>query len=345
MTAVKRFLRRAAVQALSAVLRPVYSGIGSIVGLHRVVARAERPRIASNVALELSPESLESLIRHLLARGFAIVSLDEVHAILTSGNKTRRFVAFTFDDGYLDTLALAHPIFHKYQLPFAVNITTSFVANPANVWWYRLETLLWEKDAITFVHQDREHIWDTTSPERKNIAFDQLTQIVRSLGAPERDAFLSALFAVNPAPPAHDRLIMNWDEIRQLAVEDRVTVGAHSVNHVDFNRLTDADVLFELKESRRLIESKVGRKVEHFAYPFGGRNAVGQREFALARQCSFKTAVTTRNANLFPNHAGHLESLPRLSLSGNYPTVNRFDLLQSGVRAAIDYQFKRLVTD
>ncbi len=342
---MKRVLRKAAINVARAALSPFYSGIGSILCLHRVVEPTSAPRISSNVALEISPASLEQLIVHLLEQHVRIVNLGEVHDILKSGKRGERFLAFTFDDGYLDNYTLAYPIFKKYNAPFAINITTTFVENSECVWWYRLEEVVLKSERIAIADPRRE--FQTASKAQKETAFDTLCEIIRNLGPAEREDFLSRFFDGNPSPVTRhsSRLTMSWDEIKKLAADPLVTIGAHSVNHYDFNKLTDAEVLFELNESRRIIESELGREVEHFAYPFGGRNAVGSREFALAKSCGFKTVTTTRSANLFPAHAAHLECLPRIGISGNYPTLPRFKLVHSGALAAFHHGFKRVVTD
>ena len=213
------------------------------------------------------------------------------------------------------------------------------------MWWYRLEDLLRSATSISFSNRGTEVTMEAASSVQKDKAFETVKQIILSLGPSERDEFLYLLFDRNPSGPGRERLVMTWAEVRQLAADPLVTIGAHTMRHYDLNKLTDEAVLFELNESRRVIESQIGRKVEHFAYPFGGRSAVGQREFALVKQCQFKTATTTRSANLFPEHASHLECLPRITLSGGYPIVSRFDLLRSGAPAAFSNRFRRLVTD
>ena len=342
---MKRLLRRAAVRAILTILRPIYSGLGTIVCLHRVVDRSESFRISSNTALEISSKGLETLIQHVLARRFEVVTLDEVCTILQNRERRKKFVAFTFDDGYLDTLHTALPIFQKYGLPLTVNLTTDFVENPAKIWWYRLERVLIQRNSLTFQLGGEKRTLEALTSSQKNSAFDAIARVVRGMVKEHRDEFLNQLFNQNPVSGSDERLTMNWNEIRQLASDMRVTFGAHSVSHCDFNQMTDDQVLFEMNESRAIIQRQTGRKVEHFAYPFGGRNSVGSREFALAKCCGFKTALTLRNANLFPSHAANMECLPRISVSGNYPIRARFDLLQSGALAAFSYRFRRTITD
>ncbi|MBX9758343.1 MAG: polysaccharide deacetylase, partial [Beijerinckiaceae bacterium] len=91
----------------------------------------------------------------------------------------------------------------------------------------------------------------------------------------------------------------------------------------------------ELQESRELIESRTGRKAEHLAYPFGDIASAGRREFEIARQCGFATAVTTRPGMLFGRHAGHLTALPRLAVHGAWQDRASFETLLSGAPFAL----------
>jgi len=339
---MKRLLRNTAQNILNVVLRPVYAGIGCIFSMHRVAEKTDTPRVG-NTALEISPAGLDSLIQHLLSRDYQIVSMDEVHAILTTRKKTKRFAALTFDDGYLDNYTLARPVFKKYDAPFSVNIATSLVGDTNAFWWYRLEHLLLQRDTLAFSNQGQRHELDVRSHSQKESAFELVAAIIRGAAPRERGIFLQEFFA-QENDFQKTNIVMDWEQIKELANDSKVTIGSHSVNHYDLNRLTDAEILFELNESRRIIESKISRKVEHFAYPFGGRNAVNEREFAISKTAGYKTMLTTRKGNIFPAHAQYLECLPRIGVGNNYPVIQRFKALESGVLTARANRFKRVVT-
>ena len=74
----------------------------------------------------------------------------------------------------------------------------------------------------------------------------------------------------------------------------------------------------EMEMSRSVIEAALGKRPEHLRYPVGDRTSAGPREFRIAAELGFKTAVTTRPGVLFPEHAAHLTALPRISLNGEY---------------------------
>ena len=88
---------------------------------------------------------------------------------------------------------------------------------------------------------------------------------------------------------------------------------------------------------------RLGGPERHLAFPFGGENAVGTREFRLAGEAAFSTATTPRCANLFRAHARQLTGLPRLTVDGNYPAPDRARKLESGVLSARERKFQRVV--
>ena len=65
-----------------------------------------------------------------------------------------------------------------------------------------------------------------------------------------------------------------------------------------------------------MIRDRRGIDPKHLAYPVGDPGSAGVREFALAREAGFATAVTTRPGHLFAGHAAHLTALPRVSVNG-----------------------------
>jgi peptidoglycan/xylan/chitin deacetylase (PgdA/CDA1 family) len=74
---------------------------------------------------------------------------------------------------------------------------------------------------------------------------------------------------------------------------------------------------------------------QHLAYPVGDPTSAGPREFRIAAELGFKTAVTTRPGVLFTAHAKHLTALPRISLNGNFQQLRYVNVLMSGAATAM----------
>ena len=107
-------------------MRPFFAGVGAILMLHHV--RPSRSgRFQPNHLLEVTPWFFETVIRRLRRSKVDLISLDEMHRRLTTGDyPRRRFVCVTFDDGYRDNLQFAYPVLKRYEVPFTIYVATSF---------------------------------------------------------------------------------------------------------------------------------------------------------------------------------------------------------------------------
>ncbi|NWG76360.1 MAG: polysaccharide deacetylase family protein, partial [Rubrivivax sp.] len=197
---------------------------------------------------------------------------------------------------------------------------------------------------LRFAWHERQWDFATDNLPQRETAFAKLARLVRAQPRSQRDALVTRLCAAGGVDPltCTRELIMDWDELRAVAADPLVTIGAHSTAHHSLNRLTAEEVRDELLDAKHQLEARLGRQTQHLAYPFGGRNAIGSREFALAAQCGFLTAMTTLSANLFRGHARHLHALPRLVVSGNYP-VQRLAWMDSGLIPAKTFHGRRIV--
>ena len=89
--------------------------------------------------------------------------------------------------------------------------------------------------------------------------------------------------------------VMTWDEIRTMAADPLVTIGAHTKDHYAVAKLDEAIAMEEMVGSAERIEQELGTRPAHFAFPYGDPGSAGTRDFALASKAGFTTAVTTRS--------------------------------------------------
>jgi len=339
--AIAALFRRAAVHAASAVVRPFLGGLGAIVVLHRVVPESERSKLPANRALEITPEDLRAMLAWVRRRGIEPVALDAVPSRLETPRRPR-FVAFTLDDGYRDNLVHALPVFREFQTPFAVNVTNGFADGSESIWWYFLEEALAGRSHLRFTWEGRDCEFACATDRARNVALETLGGLIRSVGT-TRNALLQRIaeaVAVDPLACTR-RLAMGWEEVRALAADPLVTIGAHSAGHHSLNRLTVGEITAEVLGAKTYLEVQLGQEVRHFAYPFGGANAVGEREFEVVRGAGFATMLTTRPANLFSENAGRLDRLPRLGISGNYAAVKSLVMIESGLSSLLQERARK----
>jgi peptidoglycan/xylan/chitin deacetylase (PgdA/CDA1 family) len=343
-TAVKRVIESIYFKC-GFITRLLYTGIGLIVVLHRVCPAKSGQRLKANAGMEITPEHLEEIIAFFARRRYEFISLDRVAERLAAGKRGKKFVAFTFDDGYLDNLTHALPVFKQYNIPFTIYITTSFPDRKAVLWWYLLEDLVLARDSLTIETGGRAYTFDCRDSGEKEDTFYRIRSLIMDCSPNEyreRIAEIFAPFDIDLYGKTED-LALDWEQVEQLGREPLVTIGAHTVNHYALSKLPPEEVRKEIMVSRQTIESRTGLTVNHFAYPFGGREEAGEREFEIVRECGFDTAVTTRFAGIFPGHREHMESLPRIFID---PGCRRQCLTRivNGSLPALSNKFKRLVT-
>src|SRR6185295_17426163 len=264
---------------------------------------------------------------------------------LTERQFGRRFVCITIDDGYRDTLNWAYPILKKHQAPFCVYIPTSFPDRLGELWWLTLEAVVARNKRISLLIDGKEQSFDCATITDKRHVYDQLYGWVRSFKTEDelRNAVrdLSARYQVDIAAFCEE-LCMNWDELAALSADPLVTIGAHTVNHVMLAKVPENVARSEMQMSRSVIEASLGVRPEHLSYPVGDPTSAGAREFQIAAELGFKTAVTTRPGVLFRAHCEHLTALPRISLNGEHQQLRYVRVLLSGAATAVWNGFRRV---
>ena len=302
------------------VSRPFVGGVGAILALHHV--RPPRPdRFQPNRLLEVTPQFLRRLVRGLRRSGLEFISLDEMHRRMVEGDFARRFVCLTFDDAYRDTLRWAYPVLKDAGVPFAIYVPTSFPDRLGELWWLALEAVIARNNRIALVIDGRDRKFDCRTVAEKQRLYHELYRWLRdrSTESEMRDVVrrLAAFYQVDIAAFCAE-LCMDWGELAQLAADPLVTVGAHTVSHPILLRLSREAARSEMDLSRSVIEAALAVRPAHLSYPFGDRAASAAREFELAAELGFKTAVTARPGVLFSQHSQYMTALPRISLNGEF---------------------------
>lgn len=83
--------------------------------------------------------------------------------------------------------------------------------------------------------------------------------------------------------------MLSWSHIREMGEHD-IEFGAHSVIHPRLDRISHEQMVFEVLESKRMIEEQVGLEIKLFAYPYGQYDE-GIKEIVSS---AYRAACTTR---------------------------------------------------
>lgn len=342
----KLALHLARFTGLAPLARPFTSGIGAILMLHRVTATPEKPD-GVNRHLNIAPAFLDLLIADLKRNGYRFVSMDEAVERIVAPRHTERFAAITADDAYRDNFTEALPVLEKHEAPIAIYAAPSLVNGTADLWWELVEDIVAASDRLHVPTPEGQIVLDCSSPRRKYAANVFLHGYLTSRVGEEDQRLIVRRMAesagVDADRPRRDTL-MNWEELRAIVRHPLVTVGAHTVNHYNLKRLPEEKAFNEMADAARILESELGAKPRHMAYPYGYAAAVCKREVALARAAGYVSAVTTRHGVLRAEHAGHLHALPRISVNGRYQRLAHVRTMLSGVTTPLANAGRMVVT-
>ena len=94
------------------------------------------------------------------------------------------------------------------------------------------------------------------------------------------------------------RLVMNKKELIEISKLDNIEIGSHSVTHPYLSTCTEKERLFEIAESKNILEKWTGRKINAIAYPIGDYNDNVIRQVINA---GYSVAFTTQKEINKPN--------------------------------------------
>lgn len=317
-------------------------GRGAILSLRHVRPRHEAV-FQPNRAHEITPEFLEQAILRLRSDGFDIVDLDEAARRLNDRN-ANKFVAFTFDGCSRDVISYAWPVLKKHNCPFTVYVPTAFPDGEGLLWWAALEEVISKRDVVTILATGEARIYLTTEIEEKYEAYADIAWYLHTLDQKQLRDFMENFcrsFHFDMKAACRDEC-MDWHELATLVQDPLVTIGAQTIDHIDLAKLDKIEIKRQMREGAKIIETALGVRPRHFSYPYGRMAHARLREFDLARELGFATAVTAREGILYNEHETNLHALPRVPLSGEYQAVRYLDVLLSGLPFYVMNGFERL---
>ena len=203
-----------------------------------------------------------------------------------------------------------------------------------------------ERISVSFNWKGENYWFPAETILEKEMAFDKIkTMINQSFANDDFEKMLQAVFGkFQPNLFRHcEKLAMSWNDIKMIAQDPLVTIGAHTVNHFPLKQIKITELRNEVLNSKKILEKEILQPVEHFAYPFGKATEASFREFEMVKFLGFKTGTTTRMGNIFSQHKNHTECLPRISLN-RVSTEAVLNLQTSGMLPFIYHKGKRMIT-
>jgi len=267
---VQNFLVRSGVLRASQGLHGVLCGHGVLILMGHQVRDDDDP------ADGLRRGQLAALIEYL-QQHYRIVSLEESYQRLTARVR-EPLVVLTFDDGYADNHRNAWPVLRAYGAPATVFVATGLTGTRERVW--TLEVRDWLRHSAVALAEPPKAV----------------LEYLKRLPHDEREVALQDLrrrLRVTPTEATDAERMMTAEELRELAADPLITLGAHTAHHEILSRLPVEQARREIAESVEALAQMTGQRPRCFAYPNGQPGDYGAEHIAMLRELGFEAAVTT----------------------------------------------------
>ena len=255
----------------------------------------------------------EAHLRYL-KRNFDVIAFETLLRRLAGFSGTlASSVVLTFDDGLRNNFTVAYPILLRLNLPATFFVCPGLIESQRWLWNQEARARL-----CVLSGSDRWQFavrWQLAAGED----LEKIIEAMKTLPLKRRHEIEQALRELTPGFQASPEQcaacdVMSWDQLRSMDRE-LITVGSHTVNHPILSTLPPDQLRFEIIESRRWLEDKLGREVKCFCYPNGALNPA---VVAQVRQV-YAAAVTTERGFVISTSDRH--GLPRISSAETLPLL------------------------
>jgi peptidoglycan/xylan/chitin deacetylase (PgdA/CDA1 family) len=260
---------------------------------HRVTTLASDPEM-----LAVTPDNFRAQMQHL-KETVQLVRFEEDWTKISEPA-----VAVTFDDGYADNVLEALPILEEVGVPATFFVSTGTIGTPQEFWWHELEHLILGEGELpgsfTLSGDSLRKSWPTGSEDERQRLYHDIVALTTSADARRRTSVLAQLrdWGAERAECGDGNRALSVDELRRLAASSMVTIGAHTVNHLQLSALPPDAQREEMERSKRELETWLGREITTFSYPYGRRCHYTKESVALCRELGFSKAAAN-----FPGQA------------------------------------------
>ena len=209
-------------------------------------------------------------------------------------------VLLTFDDGFEDNYFNVLPILEEMKLPALFFATTATLEKREETWcnelvWLFLEGTEYPRSMNLRVNEKKETYKTGTLKDRLEV-YRSIRKYLLGAEIEIRNELFQEIRTypgVNFPEKRNTHYMLSIEQLKRLAQSEYVTVGCHTVSHRSLALLSEKEQYEEIKNSKNVLESTLGRTIEYFAYPFGGIYDYSPKTVEILRNLGFSAAFST----------------------------------------------------
>ncbi len=294
---MKTKLRQAAKRSIATVLNKTgavdrrLSKGGVIILMFHKIGNEDDP-----LALTIAPSILDRIITELKKRSeiVALESLfDQDKNLIVDDNKVKFVI--TFDDGYRDNYEKAFPILKKHNTPATIYLSYGHLEGDYFFWYEKLILGLQNTDHkfidLTDLGSEK---FKLENSEDVNKTVNTLNLWLKTFTDKGRLAKLKIILSRLEVDNTEENVspMLSWEMIKEMK-ENNINFGSHTISHPILSREDEQSIEYELVESKRLLEEKMGQEIKGFAYPNGSADDYNDTVLKYVNKAAYQHACTT----------------------------------------------------
>ncbi|MHA1344597.1 MAG: polysaccharide deacetylase family protein, partial [Promethearchaeota archaeon] len=234
-----------------------------------------------------------------LKKHYHILSLKEAINLLETKQKIHdNIITVTFDDGYKCIYKNVFPLLKKYKIPATIFLTVNPPEYKEPLWFEYVIYAINNTSRKTLDLEPvglRKYLIDTL--EEKKGVIEQVVTYVKKLDKKDREDFFQFMFKelqINLNDLKIKDEILSWKEIKEMK-ESGLLIGVHTMSHSILTNIALEEAEYEIRQSKKIVEERIGEKTHFFAYPNGGWNDFNDDIINILKNNQFLCACTLVN--------------------------------------------------
>ena len=126
--------------------------------------------------------------------------------------------------------------------------------------------------------------------------FENAAPVLRDLGLPATFFVVTNFIGTKTVPWWDSHLPerqpwMDWTHVRELH-DHGFAIGCHTLSHQNLAEISRDHANEEIRVGRTALEDRISASVEHFAYPYGGKENITEEVRDLVREAGFRSCCS-----------------------------------------------------
>ena len=215
----------------------------------------------------LKPSSFNIFIK-LIKKNFEIIPITKISDYKKID---KNLIIMTFDDGYKDFIKFALPIIKKYKISANLNICPNLINEKKIPWTQKINLLLTKKN-IDISKLFKKYNLTMNNNILNEKKFNNICNQIHQLDSLNYINFFKDLDKIE----INDfKIMLDWNDIK-YCLKNNITIGNHSSNHINLNKLNSQELSNEIIESKIQLEKELQTKINIFSIPNGMINNKAQ---------------------------------------------------------------------